>query len=128
MPQEREEVSGARPLEHEAVARDLLTPLWRGIPSDYKKKYARNIWEQFENNIRSAAYTARASEFLSKITQRLGVTFSGDEARQVSSIVGGGHDRELLKMLREDTTYLALLVRADNEERKERYNKTKEGV
>lgn len=108
-------------MTHEEVATGLLTPLWRGIPSDYKKKYARNIWEQFENNIRSAAYTARAPEFLSKITQRLGVTFQGVDAERVSAIVGGGHDRTLLKMLRDDTTYLVLLVRADNEERKEEF-------
>lgn len=111
-------------MTHEEVANGLLTPIWRGIPADYKKKYARNIWEQVENNIRSAAYTARVSEFLSKITQRLGITFAADDAKAVSEIVGGGHDRELLKMLRDDTTLLVLLVRADNEERKEQWKRS----
>lgn len=126
MQPERGEAPGAGPLDHERIARDLLTPLWRGVPSDYKKKYARNIWEQFENNIRSAAYTARAPEFLSKITQRLGITFSGGDAEKVSALAGGGHDRALLKMLRDDTTLLVLMVRAANEEKKEQYKAKQE--
>lgn len=112
-------------MTHEEIADGLLTPLWRGIPSEYKKKYAKNIWEQFQNNIRSAAYTARAPEFLSKITQRLGIVF-GAEIESVTGIINAGHDRELLKMLREDTTLLVLLVRVANEERKEAYKKRQE--
>jgi hypothetical protein len=110
----------------EEVASNLLTPLWRGISVDYKGKYARNIWQQFEDNIRSAAYTARASEFLSKVVARLGITIAADDVKQVSELVGSGQDRALLKMLRDDTTLLVLLVRADNEERKEKFKKAKE--
>ena len=113
-------------MTHEEVAKNLLTPLWRGIPTDYKAKYARNIWEQFENAIRSAAYTARAADFLSRITTRLGVTISPNDVKQVTEIAGNGQDRILLKMLRDDTTLLVLLVRADNEERKEKFKKAKE--
>lgn len=109
-------------MTHEEVAHSLLTPLWRGISNDYKAKYARNIWRQFEDNIRSAAYTARASEFLSKITMRLGITLHEAEAiKQVLDLIGSGQDRALLKMLRDDATLLVLMVRADNEERKEQY-------
>jgi hypothetical protein len=115
-------------MRHEEVASKLLTPLWRGISADYKMKYARNIWQQFEDNIKSAAYTARASEFLSKIVARLGITFLHDDVKQVSELVASGQDKQLLKMLRDDTTLLVLLVRADNEERKERFRKAKEGV
>ena len=112
-------------MTHDEVAEGLLTPLWRGVPADYKAKYARNIWAQFENNIRSAAYTARAPEFLSKVAQRLGITLvSGIES--VTGIINAGHDRELLKMLRDDTTLLVLMVRAANEERKEDWKRKQE--
>lgn len=113
-------------MTHEEVARQLLTPLWRGISNDYKAKYARNIWEQFENAIRSAAYTARAADFLSRITTRLGSTIHSTDVQAVSETIGDGQDRALLKMLREDTTLLVLLVRADNEGRKEKFRKAKE--
>jgi hypothetical protein len=44
----------------------------------------------------------------------------------VAGIINSGNDRELLKMLREDTTLLVLLVRVANEERKEEWKKKKE--
>jgi hypothetical protein len=113
-------------MRHEEVARDLLTPLWRGISADYKGKYARNIWEQFENAVKSAAYTARAAEFLSRITARLGIKIQTEHVEQVRGVVSSGQDRALLKMLRDDTTLLVLLVRADNEERKAEWQKKKE--
>lgn len=113
-------------MTHEEIATHLLTPLWRGIPAEYKRKYARNIWEQLENNIRSAAYTARSADFLSRITTRLGITINSGDVQQVTETVGNGQDRALLKMLRDDTTLLVLLVRADNEERKEKFKKAQE--
>jgi hypothetical protein len=116
---------GKSRMTHEEVAEGLLTPLWRGIPSEYKAKYARNIWEQFENNIRSSAYTARAPEFLSKMALRLGIVITVG-LDSVAGIINSGNDRELLKMLREDTTLLVLLVRVANEERKEEWKKKKE--
>lgn len=106
-------------MTHEEVAENLLTPLWQGIPSEYKAKYARNIWEQFQNNIRSAAYTAHAPQFLSKIANRLAINLSESGAASVSDVISSAPERELLKMLREDTTLLVLMVRVANEARRE---------
>lgn len=106
---------------HEDVATKLLIPLWQGIPREYKTRYAKNIWEQFQNNIRSSAYTAHPAQFLSKITQRLGISLTESGARSVSEFISASPERELLKMLREDTTLLVLLVRVANEERREEW-------
>lgn len=105
----------------ERLATDVLAPLWRGIDPDYKGKYARNIWQQFEDNVRSAAYTSRLSHFAQRMTTRLGVAVRGDDAARLAAAIGGMEDRSALKALREEATYLVLLVRVANEERKQPY-------
>lgn len=100
------------------LATGLVAPLWRGIPADYKAKYARTIWEQFENQIRSAAYTSRLPHFIQRITTRLGIIIRSDDVESVTAILNSGRDREALKALRDEATYLVLLVRVQNEERK----------
>lgn len=105
-------------MTHEELAERLLTPLWRGIDPDYKRKYARSIWPQFEDNLRSAAYTAKLSTFLAKITTRLAVEIRGEDAESVAAVIQSGNDKVLLKMLRDETTLLVLLVRVANDERK----------
>jgi len=110
----------------EQLATDLLTPLWRGISPDYKKRYARTIWQQFEDNLRSAAYTAKLSTFLAKITTRMGIVIFADDTGKVTAVMQQGEDKIILKMLRDDTTLCVLLVRVANEERKERAKKRHE--
>lgn len=102
---------------HEQLATDLLTPLWRGISPDYKRKYARSIWQQFEDNLRSAAYTGQLSTFYAKIVQRLDVMIHKEDTEKVVAILHS-EDKAKLKMLRDETTLLVLLVRVANEERK----------
>ena len=108
-------------MEDERLVRDLLTPLWQGVSPDYKRQYARTIWNQFEDNIRSAAYTAQLSKFLEKITLRLHIAIRQEQVGGVAAVINGGEDRETLKMLREEAALLVLLVRVANEERRERY-------
>ena len=106
-------------MEHEQIADDLLTPLWSGIDTEYKRKYSYSIWQQFEDNIRSAAYTGLLSTFLSKITQRLGIVIESKYVQSVNAVIQSGEDKAILKSLRDETTMLVLLVRLANEERRE---------
>lgn len=96
----------------EQIAESIISPLWQGIDSDYKRKYSYTIWTQFEDQIRSAAYTSRLSLFLSKMTQRLGITLNERDVKRVVDAVGFGGDREVLHALRDDTALLVLMVRA----------------
>ena len=45
----------------------------------------------------------------------------GEEREQAERILNGGKDRELLKLLRDETTLLVLMVRVRNQERKEEW-------
>lgn len=99
-------------------AKTLLVPIWRGIPTSYKRRYRRTIWQQFEDQLRSAAYTSNLSKMVSSLCSRLGVELHTDTVAQVTSVVQSGLDRPLLKLMREEATTCTLLVRLENEERK----------
>lgn len=105
-------------MDKEQIATDLLWPVWRGIDAGYKQRYAHSIWQQFEDNIRSAAYTSQLAAFYDKLSQRLGLNIRSEDVASVERVIGSGEDKAILKLLRDETTYLALLVRLKNEERK----------
>lgn len=100
------------------LALQLLIPLWRGIPGDYKRKYARNIWQQFEDNIRAAAYTATLSKFINSLCSRMSVAIAADDLPEVHEALNAGRDRDILRQLRGEATTLVLMVRLENEKRK----------
>lgn len=114
-------------MTHDELAESLIAPLWRGISNDYKRKYSLKIWQQFEDNLRSAAYTSRASEFLSRITTRLGIEIAAADVKKVADTINSGADKQILKMLREDSSLLVLLVRVANEEKKEKFKMKQKG-
>jgi hypothetical protein len=99
----------------------LLTPIWRGVPADYKRKYAMTIWRQFEDNIRSAAYTSSLSKFVNTICSRLQVKIAADDVEAVEHTVSSGNDRELLRLLRDEATMLVLMVRIANDRRRDEW-------
>ena len=100
------------------IAERLLWPIWRGIPDGYKSKYARNIWTQFESNLRSAAYTSSLSRFAEKIRLKLDIEVRKDDSALYTEALGAADERAVLKCIRDETTYLVLLVRVRNDERK----------
>lgn len=105
------------------VGEELLFPLFRCLDEGYKKKYVKDVWEQFENNIRAAAYTSRLTKFFENITRSMPITLERQYAEEVLKIVQSGFDEDVLTWLRNETTYLVLLARMKNEERKEEFKK-----
>ena len=99
------------------MAAGLLGIIFRGIPGDYKSRYRMTIWEQFENEIRSAAYTSSLAKFINSICSRLRVNLGrrADERAEADEILRSADDRIMLKMLREETTMLVLMVRVERE-------------
>lgn len=103
---------------HRVIVEGMLWPVWVGMPAEYKAKYARTIWQQFEDNIRSAAYTSSLRRFLQVLCGRLGVEVRSEHLMAIERILGDGDDAAVLKLLREETMALVILVRLKNEERK----------
>lgn len=73
---------------------------------------------QFEDNIRSAAYTSRLARFVDAMSCKLSIQVRSDDVSNVQAVTSSGNDRAILKLLRDETTLLVLMVRLRNEERK----------
>ena len=110
--------------EHERAA-DLLESIWRGIPNDYKSRYRMSIWKQFEDNIRSAAYTSSLGKLVNSLCLKLQANLGHNaESREaIQAILNSDQDRTLLKLMREETTLLVLMVRVRNQERHETWKR-----
>ena len=103
------------------IAEKLLWPLWRCVSDDYKTKYKKDVWDHFENAVKSAAYTGSIKVFLSNFQKRLPVDLQAQYAKDIISIADGGNDDEVLNLLRQETTYLVMVVRLRNQDRREAY-------
>jgi hypothetical protein len=79
------------------------------------------IWQQFEDQIRSAAYTSSLGKFISSLCSKLGADVGRNEVdrKLAEGILNGGRDQKLLKLMRDETTLLVLMVRVANQERRE---------
>lgn len=101
------------------VAENLLWGLWRSITEDYKCNYPREIWEHFENALRSASYTDNLKVFLTNFQRRIPIDIQAQYNKDILSVVEAGQDDTVLNWLRTETTYLTMIVRLRNQERKE---------
>lgn len=108
-------------LHQQAAA--LLMAIWRGIPADFKSRYRMNIWQQFEDQIRSAAYTSNLGKFVNSLCSKLQATVGRNAEERVygEKVLNSGQDRALLKLLRDETTLLVLMVRVANQKRREQW-------
>lgn len=104
-------------ITQEKVSEDLLFPLFRCINDAYKSRYNRNIWEQFENGIRSAAYTGQLSVFITKYQRIMPTDLQAQYTKRILSVVECGEDKTVLAWLRSETAYLVLLTRLINQQR-----------
>lgn len=105
-------------ITQQQVGEELLFPLFRCLDDGYKKKYVKDIWEQFENNIRASAYTSKLTMFFENITRQMPINLERQYAEEVIKILNSGLDKTVLTWLRDETTYLVLVARMKNEDRK----------
>ena len=98
----------------------LLWPCWRGANDAYKAKYARTIWQQFEEKVRSAAYTASLTRFLESLRSKMDIEIRKDDLASIANAMVF-EPRWTLSALRKETTALVVMVRLRNEERKADY-------
>lgn len=102
---------------HEKAA-TLLMAIWRGVPNSYKSRYRHTIWQQFEDNIRAAAYTNSLGKFINNLCLALGVEILAKDVETVNGVLRDGQDRTLLKLMRDETTLLVLMVHVENQQRR----------
>lgn len=104
-------------------AANLLRIIWKGIPADYKSRYRMTIWQQFESQVRSAAYTGSLAKFVDRLCLKLGAGIgkNAEDRAELEAIVGSGRDREILKALRDETTFICLKVRVEVQKKRDEW-------
>jgi hypothetical protein len=112
-------------INQEIIANSLLWPLWRCVADDYKDKYKKDVWEHFENAIKSASYTDSMKVFLGNFQKRIPVDMDPEYTREILSVIDAGCDEQVLNWLRTESTYIVMIVRIRNQERREDYLKKK---
>ena len=98
------------------IAQHLIVPLFRSIDSEYKQKYLKDIWDQFENRVRDSAYTSSLAKFLEAIASRLPIHIDSRYLDDLSFVLNSGKDEEVLTLLRDETIHLILIARIINKE------------
>lgn len=101
----------------------LLMAIWRGTPADFKSRYRMTIWTQFENQVRSAAYTNNLAKFINQLCLKLNADpgKNADDRAEVEHVANAGNDRAILKLLRDETTLIVLMVRVANQEKSDEW-------
>lgn len=111
-------------ITQEQVADKLLWPLWRCVTDDYKSRYKREIWDHFENAVRSAAYTGSLRTYLANFQARIPVTLQQQYMKSIREVVDANCDSTILDWLRDETTYMVMLVRLANQDRREAFEES----
>ncbi len=99
-------------------ALNLLAPMWRGLDTAYKRRYARNIWEQFSNAIRASAYTSSLPAFQTRLVTKLPIQLRADDLALVADVLTFANHQVVLHQLRTEIETIIALIRLDNERRK----------
>jgi len=108
-------------IDQKQIAEKLLWPLWRCVSDDYKDKYKKDVWDHFENAIKSASYTGNMKEFITNFQKRIPVDLQAQYSKSILEIVEAGEDDEVLNLLRTESTYLVMIVRIKNQDRKDSF-------
>lgn len=106
-------------IDPEAVAKQLLWPLWLCVNDEYKSKYRRDVWEHFENAVRSAAYTGLLRQYITNFQARIPCTLQVQHIKSIQPVIDSGMDYDILCWLRDETSYMVMHCRLMNQDRKE---------
>ena len=105
---------------------DLAWALWRSMDAEYKRRYALKVWEQFQERLAGEAMTTtRLGEYVNSVCSKLGVQQLGgkDDIARIDEILNAGADRDILRLMRDETALIVVKVRLLNEQRKAEYEK-----
>ena len=108
-------------IRQDLIVENLLLPLWESISADYKSKYKSNIWEQFENFLRSSAYVSNLQRFIENFKRLMPCNIRDEFVERLVRISDAGLDKLVLKEIREKTSILVLKVRAKRQEKRKGY-------
>lgn len=114
-------------MTHEEMAEKLLYPLWRCVSSDFKERYKADAWGMFENFLKSSACSENLHKFFDQFKRLMPIDWQHQYEKSVLEVLQSGEDYLVLHALRTECSYLVLLTRDLNNQRKELFtNKNKD--
>ena len=78
--------------------------------------------------VRSAAYTGSLTTYLANFQQRIPTLLEAQYMKDIKSVIDTRCDAEILNWLRDETTYMVMLVRLQNQDRKEAYEQAQSDI
>lgn len=103
--------------EYRESARDIILAVWTKIDWDNVSPSRRmKIYDELSSKIRSAALTSDLHKFLSRLCDKMGVRSISDP--RVLKIFECINHAEMLKILREETSFVILMLRETQEAKK----------
>ena len=106
-------------MTHEKIAQDLLFPLWRCVNEDFKTKYKADAWGIFFYFLKTAACNESLPIFFEKLKRLIPMTWQHQYEKIILETLRSGEDVAVLDKLRNECSYLVLLTRELNTQRKE---------
>lgn len=113
-------------MNHEEIAEKLVYPLWRCIKADFKDKYRADTWGVFENFLKTAACQADLKKFFDKFKRLIPYDGQHQYEKSILDVLKSGEDAKILSIFRSECSYLVLLARSLNEDRKEQFKTAKD--
>jgi hypothetical protein len=108
-------------MNHEEIAEKMVYPLWRCIKPDFKEKYRADAWGMFENFLKSSACQADLMKFFDQFKRLIPYDGQHNYEKSILEVLQSGQDAQILSKFRSECSYLVLLARSMNEERKEQF-------
>ena len=105
--------------EQREQARDIVLAVWVCIDWDGVSVSRRmNIYSELASKIKSAAMTETLERFLENLCRKMGVKTVSNES--VLNIIANADAKALLKLYREETQIIVLMLRTTQEIRKQK--------
>lgn len=115
-----EQKDKAQDLKQQAA--DLLAIIHLSMNWDVWGSKRLKYWDVFQENVAASACTDNLARWLNTLCNRISVLTPGRNEKdrdRLEQILNGGNDRALLKLLREETQLLVLMVRVNQQVKKD---------
>lgn len=115
-----EQKDKAQDLKQQAA--DLLAIIHLSMNWDVWGSKRLKYWDVFQENVAASAYTDNLARWLNTLCNRMSVLTPGRNEKdrdRLEQILNSGNDRALLKLLREETQLLVLMVRVNQQVKKD---------
>lgn len=108
-------------MDHQTIASDLIGPLWRGIPEEWKRRYRRDVWTQFETRMRLSARAKTIGVFVERMSSYFGISIPSTDLKRFDAAVAEAQSqgRDVLRLIGRECSLITTMVRVEAQQRRD---------